>query len=63
VAADTVELPVQVNGKVRGRITVAADENDNEVARLATEAVAEHLDGKEVKKLIVVPGRIVTIVV
>jgi leucyl-tRNA synthetase len=61
---DQVELPVQVNGKVRGRITVAADaDNDTiEVAALADENVIRTLDGKTPKKIIVVPGRMVNIV-
>ena len=61
---DTVEYPVQVNGKVRGRITVAADaDNDTvEAAALAEENVARTLDGAAPKKVIVVPGRMVNIV-
>ena len=62
---DTVTLPVQVNGKRRGEITIAkaADAADVEAAAKADTAVAPHLDGKTVKKVIVVPGRIVNIVV
>jgi len=63
VVADTIELPVQVNGKVRGRIMVDASAADEEVAEAAKAAVAEHIEGKEIRKLIVVSGRIVTIVV
>jgi len=61
---DQIELPVQVNGKVRGRVTVAADaDNDTiEAAALADENVARTLDGNEPKKVIVVPGRMVNIV-
>jgi leucyl-tRNA synthetase len=60
-----VEYPVQVNGKVRGRITVPADADEETVrtAALAESKVAEFISGKEPRKLIVVPGRIVTIVV
>ena len=61
--ADEIELPVQVNGKVRGHVVVAADADDDAVAEAAKEAVAAHIEGKEIKKLIVVPKRIVTIVV
>ena len=63
VVADTIELPVQVNGKVRSRVEVAADAADEEVAEAAKVAVADYIEGKEIRKLIVVPGRIVTIVV
>jgi len=63
VAADTIELPIQINGKVRGRITVAADASEDEVAAAAQNAVSDYLVGKEIRKLMVVPGRIVTIVV
>ena len=61
---DTVEYPVQVNGKVRGRVTVSADaDNDTvEAAALAEENVARTLDGATPKKVIVVPGRMVNIV-
>ncbi|MBX5486873.1 MAG: leucine--tRNA ligase [Mycolicibacterium hassiacum] len=62
---DTVEYPVQVNGKVRARITVAADAAKDavEAAALADEKVRSHLDGATPKKVIVVPGKLVNIVV
>ncbi len=62
---DELELAVQVNGKVRGRITVAREAGDDEVRRLALAEpkVAEHLAGREVVKLVVVPGRLVSVVV
>jgi leucyl-tRNA synthetase len=63
IVSDTIELPVQVNGKVRGRVQVAADACDSVVADAAKAAVASHIEGKEIRKMIVVPGRIVTIVV
>ncbi|MEY8566415.1 leucine--tRNA ligase [Corynebacteriaceae bacterium 7-707] len=61
---DTVELPVQVMGKVRGRVTVAADaaREDVEAAALAEPNVAAHVEGKTVAKIIVVPGKMVNIV-
>ena len=61
---DTVELPVQVNGKVRGRITVAADADADalEAAALADAKVQEFLNGATPKKVIVVAGRLVNIV-
>ncbi|HRD28434.1 MAG TPA: leucine--tRNA ligase [Caulobacter sp.] len=57
-------LPVQVNGKRRGEIRVAADANEAQVRdkALADEAVSVHLAGLTVRKVIVVPGRIVNIV-
>jgi leucyl-tRNA synthetase len=61
--ADEIELPIQINGKVRGRITVAADADEERVKIAALSAVSGYLDGNEVKKLIVVPRRIVTIVI
>ena len=62
---DTVEYPVQVNGKVRGHITVAADADADtmEAAALADEKVQAFLDGATPKKVIVVPGRLVNIVI
>jgi leucyl-tRNA synthetase len=61
--SDTVELAVQVNGKVRGRVTVAADAGQDEVREAALAAVAQITEGKNVVKAIVVPGRLVNIVV
>ena len=63
--ADEVELAVQVNGKVRGRITVASGAGEDAIseAALADESVAPHLADKKVRKVIVVKGRIVNIVV
>ncbi len=60
--ADEVELAVQVNGKVKARITVAADAVDDDVKAVALEAVKAAVEGKDLKKVIVVPGRLVNIV-
>ncbi|MBV7394347.1 leucine--tRNA ligase [Mameliella sediminis] len=62
---DTVTLPIQVNGKRRGEIEVPKDLPKEEVEKLALahEAVVRALDGGQPKKLIVVPGRIVNVVV
>jgi leucyl-tRNA synthetase len=61
---DRIEVPVQVNGKVRGRIDVAtdADAATIEATALADEKIAAVLDGAIPKKVIVVPGRMVNIV-
>jgi leucyl-tRNA synthetase len=62
---DTVTLPIQINGKRRSEITVAKDlpKAEIEVMVLADDAVRRALDGAVPKKLIVVPGRIVNVVV
>jgi leucyl-tRNA synthetase len=62
---DTVEYPVQVNGKVRGHITVpaSADREVLEAAAIADDKVAAFLAGTIPKKVIVVPGRLVNLVV
>jgi leucyl-tRNA synthetase len=62
---DEVELPVQVNGKVRDKIIVKKDASPAEVEAIAkaAPAVVPHLEGKTIKKLVVVPGRLVNIVV
>ena len=64
LVADTVEYPIQVNGKVRSRITVAADAGRDEVtaAALADEKIVAELAGAEPRKVILVPGRLVNIV-
>ena len=61
---DEVELVVQVNGKVRARVTVPADAADEEVkeAAFADENVRRHIEGRRVVKTVVVPGRLVNIV-
>jgi leucyl-tRNA synthetase len=59
---DEVELAVQVTGKIRGRITVAADADEATVLQAARAAVAEHLTGKTIVKEIVVRGRLVNFV-
>ncbi|ANY25643.1 leucine--tRNA ligase [Gordonia terrae] len=61
---DTVEIPVQVKGKVRSRITVPADADEDTVraTALADEKIVAILDGAEPRKVIVVPGRMVNIV-
>ncbi|MFV0493259.1 MAG: leucine--tRNA ligase [Pseudorhodobacter sp.] len=65
LVADTITLPVQINGKRRAEITVAADLPKEEVEKLALrdEDVIRFLAGQPVKKLIVVPGRIINVVV
>jgi len=62
---DVIEIPVQVNGKVRARVTVAAEASEDEIkaAALANEAVQKYLEGKPPKKVIVAKGRLVSVVV
>ncbi len=61
---DTVEYPIQVNGKVRSRVVVAASASQDEIkaAALAEEKIAELVTGGEPRKVIVVPGRLVNVV-
>jgi len=61
---DTVELVVQVNGKLRGRVAVPADAARDVIEKvaLADENVQRFVAGKEIRKVIVVPGRLVNIV-
>lgn len=58
-------LAVQVNGKVRGHITIATDASEDEIkkAALNDSGVIKNIDGKEIRKIIVIKGRIVNIVV
>ncbi len=60
-----IEIMVQVNGKLRGKITVAADADQESIkaTALATEGAVKFMEGKAAKKVIVVPGRLVNIVV
>ena len=61
---DSIELPVQINGKVRDRIIVAAEASEEEVkaAALASEVVQKYLEGKEPRKVIVAKGKLVSVV-
>lgn len=64
VKEDTVEIGVQINGKVKGKVEIAVDEDSQTVIAKAKEipAVAKAIDGKNIVKEIYVPGRIVNIV-
>ena len=59
---DEVELAVQVNSKLRARITVAQDAAKEDIEKAALEAVAAQLGGGAYKKIIIVPGRLVNII-
>jgi leucyl-tRNA synthetase len=61
---DMIEIPVQVNGKVRDRVVVAVEASEDEIksAALATEGVKKYLEGKEPRKVIVANKRLVNVV-
>ncbi len=65
LAKDTVEIVVQVNGKLRGRVAVAADADKKSIegAALADENVQRFIADKKVRRVIVVPGKLVNVVV
>ena len=65
LAAESIEYPIQVNGKLRSRVTVAADADQEAVqaAALAEARIAEALGGREPRKVIIVPGRLVNVVI
>ena len=62
---DEIEYPVQINGKLRSRVTVPADSPEELVREraLSEEKVKAALEGKQILKVIVVPGKLVNIVV
>jgi leucyl-tRNA synthetase len=62
---DEIELVLQVNGKLRGNLRVAADatRDQTELAALASEIAQKYMEGRAAKKVVVVPGRLVNIVV
>jgi leucyl-tRNA synthetase len=64
-ASDEIEMPVQVNGKVRSVVMIAKDADKDDILAIvkADEKVAAALDGKTIVKEIVVPGKIINIVV
>ena len=59
----TVELGIQINGKIKGRIVVDADATEETVKAQAIEAVKAELAGKTIVKIVVVPKRLVNIVI
>jgi leucyl-tRNA synthetase len=59
---DTLEIPVQVSGKMAGKIVVGVDEEEKDVLEKAYQAAAARLEGKQIVKAIYVKGRIVNIV-
>jgi leucyl-tRNA synthetase len=61
---ELAELPVQINGKVRSRIVVASGSHEEALqeAALSDERIAELLRGKEIRKVIVIPDKLVNIV-
>ncbi|MDQ3350230.1 MAG: class I tRNA ligase family protein, partial [Acidobacteriota bacterium] len=63
--AQEIVVPVQINGKLRARVTAAADATDDELRELALAdpQVQKHLEGKTVKKIVIAGGRLVSIVV
>ena len=63
--SEQVEIAVQVNGKVRGRLVVDRDEDEESVRQkaLALDGVQKHVAGKKIVQAVVVPNRIVSIVV
>jgi len=60
---ESIEIPVQVNGKVRGRAVVPVDATEAEIQAAALEAVRDNLAGRAVVKVIVAKGRLVSVVV
>jgi leucyl-tRNA synthetase len=62
---DTVEVVVQVNGKLRDRVEAAATATREELEAMARERpkVQQHVDGREIVKVVVVPGKLVNFVV
>jgi leucyl-tRNA synthetase len=62
---EQIEIVVQVNGKLRGRVSVAAGASRDDIAQaaLADENVSRFVADKEVRKIIVVPGKLVNVVV
>lgn len=62
---DAIEIAVQVNGKVRGRLEISPDASEKEIqdTALSAESIKQYIDGKEIVKVVVVKGRLVNIVV
>ena len=65
IVDDEVEIAIQVNGKLRAKMTIAKDEDDEKVKAdaLAQENVKAHIEGKNIVKVIVVKNKIVNVVI
>ena len=63
LSVDTVELPIQLNGKVRARMEIAADADPAQVEEMALKVVKDMMEGKTLRKAIIIPGRMVNLVV
>ncbi len=63
VKEETVKIAVQINGKVRGTVEIATNMDEVGAREAALAAVASHLEGKTIKKMVYVPGRIINFVV
>ena len=63
LATDEIEVVVQINGKVRGKVVMATGSTEEAVKAAALKEIARQLDGKEPKKVIVVKGRLVNVVI
>ena len=59
---DTIEMPFQVNGRVKEKFSVASDASKDEIEAYVKETFASYFEGKQIVKMIVVPGRIVNVV-
>lgn len=59
---DEITLPIQINGKLKARITVAADADESTLRAAALAEIASQLEGKEPKRVIIVPGRMINVV-
>ena len=62
LVVDTIEIPIQVNGKLRGKITVNKTTSEDEIKKLATNEVKDYIT-TDIKKIIYIPGRIFNIVI
>jgi leucyl-tRNA synthetase len=65
VQESTIEIPIQINGRVRGRITVSANASNGELeqAALADPKIKRYLEGSSIRKVIVVPGKLINVVI
>lgn len=65
VQESEIEMPIQINGKVRGRITVPAEASNSEIEKIALDdyRVKKHIEGSTVRKVIIVPKKLINIVI
>ena len=58
-----ISIPVQINGKLKARVTVAPDADESTLRAVALAEIADQLEGREPRRVIIIPGRMINVVI